>query len=391
MYYIGDEEIEALKNLFKKKKLFRYSSDHKTECDLFEEEFATHIKSSHALILSSGTNALVTAMIAAGIQPGDEVLIPTYTFVATAAAVVQVGAIPILVNIDENLSLDITEAKTKITNKTKALILVHMDGLVADVASAKKMTDETGLIFIEDVAQAIGASFENQYLGTFGLFGCFSLNENKNISCGEGGILITNKRELFEKAFCYHDTPMQFSPSKKGFLNQITPFMGASMRVSEIQGAIMRVQLGRLNKILGELRARKNIFIEHLINIKNVQLVLGYSPIGECSSSIHLQFSEPSITMSLGKILREHGFSFLPVTARPAHVSWKYTHLFGAQGHAQPSRNPFLLSESAYTYETGNYLSSVDILMRTVKMEIDSELSLEETANQAQTLARLMA
>ena len=100
MYYIGDEEIEALKNLFKKKKLFRYSSSNKTECDLFEEEFAAYIKSSHALILSSGTNALVTAMIAAGIQPGDEVLIPTYTFVATAAAVVQVGAIPILVNIN---------------------------------------------------------------------------------------------------------------------------------------------------------------------------------------------------------------------------------------------------------------------------------------------------
>lgn len=371
MYFIGDEEIEALKKLFARKKLYRYQSAYVSECDLFEKEFSEYAVIPHALLLSSGTNALVLSLLAAGIQAGDEVLIPTYTFVATAAAVVQAGAIPVMVNIDKNLSMDMTDAQKKISPKTKALILVHMDGLVANVIDAETFCAEHSLIFIEDVAQAIGASCGEKKLGTFGAFGCFSLNENKNISCGEGGILVTKQRQAYEKAFCFHDGPAQFNPNKKEFFTEVSPFMGLSMRVSEIQGAIMRVQLTRLEFILSELRKRKSVLLESLQGISEIDCITGYS-IGECASSLHLQFIDPEKGARFGKALREAGFMFIPVTSRPAHASWKWSHLLDK------------------TYPVSDYLQSVDILMRTLKMEIDIHLSIEDTQNSALKLRRIL-
>ncbi|MEQ1721789.1 MAG: aminotransferase class I/II-fold pyridoxal phosphate-dependent enzyme [Pseudobdellovibrio sp.] len=386
MYFIGDEEIEALKKLFAKKRLYRYQGAYESECDLFEKEFSAHFGLEHSLLVSSGTNALSLALLASGLQAGDEVLIPTYTFVATAAAVIHAGGIPVLVNINKNLSLDIEEARSKVSDKTKALILVHMDGLVADVKASFEFCKEHKIVFIEDAAQAIGGSFENKKLGSFGDFGCFSLNENKNISCGEGGILVTQNRESFEKAFCLHDGPAQFNPTKKDFFKEITPFMGLSTRVSEIQGAIMRVQLTRLEFILSELRARKRIMTDCLKEV----CVYGYSD-GECASSLHLQFSDLEKTMMLGKQLREQGHMFLPVTNRPAHASWKWSHLLGENSHLQQGSNPYKNTDKVYSYAAADYVQSVDILMRTLKMDIDIHLSLEGTKLKAQQILKILA
>ncbi|MBY0554091.1 aminotransferase class I/II-fold pyridoxal phosphate-dependent enzyme [bacterium] len=390
MYFIGDEEIEALKKLFERKKLYRYQSAYESECDLFEKEFSTYAGIKHSLLLSSGTNALSVALLAAGLQKGDEVLIPAYTFVATAAAVVHAGGIPVIVNINSNLSMDCADAATKISAKTKALILVHMDGLVADVDCAQKLCKERNLIFIEDVAQAIGASFKNNKLGTYGDYGCFSLNENKNISCGEGGIVITNSRSGYEKAFCLHDGPAQFNPTKKDFFKEVTPFMGLSARVSEIQGSIMRVQLTRLEFILKELRTRKNIILDTLKLLPVNYCVKGYSEQGECASSLHLQFDSPDKTMLLGKQLREQGLMFLPVTNRPAHASWKWTHLLGDKAHLQEGSNPFKNNSHSYIYMAADYVQSVDILTRTLKMDIDIHLSLEETKVKAEQIFKIL-
>lgn len=375
MYYLGDEELAALKELFSKKKLFRYSAQNPTECDLFEKEFSEHIGVSHSLLLSSGTNALVAALLAAGINPGDEVLIPTYTFVATATAVLQVGAVPVLVNVDPQLSLSVKDAITKITDKTKAIIAVHMDGLAADINGISELAKKYGLILIEDSAQALGGSYLERRLGTIGHFGCFSLNENKIISCGEGGILVTSDRALFEKAFCIHDSSAQFNPSKKDFFTQIKPFLSHSMRVSEIQGTIMRVQLSRLEKILSELRQRKSIYVEKLFGNKNAAVVLGHAAEGDCSTSLHLQFQGSDQAAKATKKFQEAGFQFLPVTARPAHASWKWSHLLG----------------KGKQYSTAFYLDSVSILTRTLKMDIPIHHTLQETEVLASQIQNIIA
>lgn len=387
MYFIGEEELEALKKVFhERKKLYRYSADNSGECDQFEREYAAHLGVNHALLLSSGTNSLFLALLAGGIQPGDEVLIPSYTFVATAAAVLQAGAIPIIVNIDSELSLDIADAARKISPKTRAMILVHMDGLCADVERCVDFCEKRNLLLVEDVAQALGANFKGRKLGSLGDFGCFSLNENKTISCGEGGILVTNDRASYEKAFCLHDAPAQFNPTKKDFFKEILPFMGFSMRVSEIQGAIMRVQLKRLEFILAELRKRKKILTEAVPLGGPFRVIKGYDRAGECGSSLHLLFDSLEDLQHYGRKSRELGFMFAPVVLRPAHVSWKWSHLFGDRAHIQPANNPYSREETAYKYPMADSLPSAEILTRVLKMDIDIHLSADQTMERAELL-----
>ena len=372
MYFIGEEEIKVLRKLFEKKQFYRYRPGEKSECDFFEEEFSKHTDSPHSLLLSSGTNALAVSLLAGGLAPGDEVLIPAYTFVATAAAVVHAGGIPVIVNIDKNLSMDFEDAVKKLTTRTKALILVHMDGLAANVLEAQSFCSRNLLLFIEDVAQAIGGQSENKKLGTFGAFGCFSLNENKNISCGEGGILIAKDRANYERAFCLHDGPAQFNPTKKDFFTQITPFLGLSMRVSEIQGAIMRVQLRRLEFILTELKKRKLLLTAAVAGFSKAEVIAGYSA-GECNSSLHLQFVDLEVAAGTVRKLREIGLPIAPVTARPAHASWKWSHLLGGN------------------YPVSDYLQSVEILTRTYKSDINIHLSMSETEELAAKIKKVLA
>lgn len=369
MHYIGEEEIQAIRNVFQKQKLFRHQGNSRGECDLFEEEFAKRFASKHALILSSGTNALVLSLLAAGLNTGDEVLVPAYTFVATASAVVQAGCIPVLVDIDLNLSMDVEDARRKVNEKTKAIILVHMDGLVANILEIEKLCREKNLIFVEDAAQSMGSSWKGQMIGTFGDYGCFSLNENKTLTCGEGGLLITNHSESFQKALCLHDGPLRFNSVRRGEFRDLQPFVGLSMRVSEIQGAIMRVQLKRLDFILQQLAERRNILMESLSSLKRVRVIEGYSK-ANCGSSFHLQFQTLEEGISICRDLQSQGHHISPVTTRPAHVSWKWSEILGKNAHIQEGLNPYLRVQKEYNYSAGNHLSSVDILSRTYKFDI---------------------
>lgn len=373
MQLLGDEEINAIENLIKnQKRLFRYQSDGPSECDLFEKEFSNFIGSPHSLLLSSGTNSLILALKAGGIQPGDEVLIPAYTFVATAVAVLQIGAIPIVVNIDSQLSLDFNEAGNLVSNKTKALILVHMDGLVANVKQAVDFCNKHKLLFVEDVAQAIGGRFENAFLGTFGKFGCYSLNENKNISCGEGGILVTNDSVLYQTAFCLHDTPVQYSPSRKIIFKDLAPLLGYSMRVSEIQGTIMRVQLKRLSSILVELKKRKDIFVNQLEGATNTRVIKGYDTLGECGSSLHLSFESEATLRTVFNKAQEKGILLFPATARPAHAVWQWSSLVTKYAEGT-------------SYSNAKYLSSVSTLTSILKLDLriqDSPAEIEQKASE---------
>jgi 8-amino-3,8-dideoxy-alpha-D-manno-octulosonate transaminase len=371
MYQFDEKEIDAVRKVFARKKLFRYQLAGPGECDLFEREFARKIGTRHSLLVTSGTNALIAALSACGIGPGDEVIIPSYTFVATATAVTAVGAIPVIANIDETLGLSPSAVEELITDRTRAIIPVHMDGLSADMRALMKIAKRKKLFVIEDAAQAIGGSFEGRRLGSWGDFGCFSLNENKNISSGEGGVVTMSNRKFFERAWCMQDASAQFSPVKNTIFRSTKPFMGLSMRVSEITGAVMRVQLKRLDGILKGLRARKGLFVERLGDQSAAQLVLGNCAKGDCASSLHLSFADPLAAAGYGRKLRAKGILFAPVTARPAHACWKWTGLLGAQAIYPGGKNPYEQTDRKYSYHSAQYLESIGILMRTLKMDID--------------------
>src|SRR5579885_1353434 len=194
MYQIDEREIAAIRRVVSKRRLFRYQSEGPGECDRFEREFAAKIGTRHSLLVTSGTNALIAALSSAGIGPGDEVIIPSYTFVATATAVTSVGAIPVIANIDETLGISPAEIRALITDRTRAIIPVHMDGLASDMREIMKLARKHKLVVIEDVAQAIGGRFEGRRVESKGDFVHFSPTENKNISCGEGGIAAVSDR-----------------------------------------------------------------------------------------------------------------------------------------------------------------------------------------------------
>ncbi len=324
MYEVGKEELSALEDLFVTKKFFRYQGPGvETQTSLFEKEFSAHIGMDHSLFVTSGTNALVLAMEAMGIGEGDEVIIPTYTFIATATAVLSVKAIPVLCATGSGLTLDPESLKTKITSRTKAIIPVHMDGLPCDMDAIMKIAKEKKLIVIEDVAQAVGGSYKGKRLGSFGDAGCFSFNVDKIISCGEGGLVSFRKEEHYKKALKLHDTPVSFGATFKEYLSDMSPAPAHSMRVSEIQSSMMRVQLRRLDSILKNLQGKKDEWR------KSVSCVESSDPAGECGTTVHLNLGDPNKAVNFSLNATKLGVIAIPLYARPAHCFWQWLSILG--------------------------------------------------------------
>jgi dTDP-4-amino-4,6-dideoxygalactose transaminase len=258
---IAAEEIEAATRVLASKNVFRYYGvgDGPHEVLDFEREFAEHMGSRHALCVNAGSSALICGLIGAGIGEGDEVIVPAYTWNATPNAVIAARATPVLAEVDDSLTLDPADVERKIGPKTKAILPVHMRGAPADMDGLTTLAKDHGLVLIEDVCQAAGASFKDRRLGTFGDAGAFSLQFNKIITTGEGGVLITDRDDLYDLAIDVHDCA--------GSLRRgagLPRFAGWNFRASELQGAIARVQLGRLDGLLERMRATQKHLAERV-------------------------------------------------------------------------------------------------------------------------------
>lgn len=372
MYYSDEAEIEAISNVLRKKKLFRYQGkDVETECSLFEKEFSNYLGTGHSVLLSSGTNALVTALAALNIKAGDEVIVPAYTFFATLAAILELGAKPVIVNVNHHLTLDLNEVKKVITPLTKAIIPVHMDGYPCDMDSLVQICQEHNLSLIEDAAQAVGGKFNNQALGTFGHAGCFSFNVDKVISCGEGGAIFIKDQELYQKSMMFHDTCNQFGPTMKESYT-ITPFIGKSMRVSEIQGAMIRVQLSRLDTIIRDLKERK-LILEKELEKYDITLVPTHDS-GDCGTTTRFYLSSPNDVKDIIIKLHQIGLRATSPILRPAHNVWQWLHLIPSD-----KRNSKI-----------NFFPTIDLLSKTVNINISLEESAEEWRTKTLALAQVL-
>ena len=234
-------EMAAALRVLVRGDLNRYLGHGISETQRFETALQDTIGVKHALAVNSGTSALICALVGAGIGPGDEVLVPAYTWVSTAAAPLAVGAIPVLVDIDESLSIDPIDVKRKITPRTKAIIPVHMRNLVVDMDSIMQIARDHDLVVIEDACQAIGVIYRGRRVGSIGHVGAFSFNQHKNIRSGEGGALLTNDSRIFARAGMYHDVG---SYSREGRFEFDEPlFVGLNFRIPELLAAILNPQL----------------------------------------------------------------------------------------------------------------------------------------------------
>jgi 8-amino-3,8-dideoxy-alpha-D-manno-octulosonate transaminase len=249
---VGKEELEALARVIESKNLFRYYGvgEGPDEVLSFEREFAEHMGSKHALCVNAGSSALICALIGAGVGEGDEVIVPAYTWNATPNAVLATRALPVLAEVDESLTLDPADVERRISPRTRAILPVHMRGAPAAMEELGAIAKEHDLALIEDVCQAAGATYRGRRLGTFGDAGAFSLQFNKIITTGEGGVLITDREDLLDIALDVHDCA---NSVRRGV--GLPKFAGYNFRASELTGAMARVQLGRLDGLLERMRA----------------------------------------------------------------------------------------------------------------------------------------
>jgi 8-amino-3,8-dideoxy-alpha-D-manno-octulosonate transaminase len=249
---VGDEEFAALRRVIESKNLFRYYGvgDGPDEVASFEGEFASHLGAKHALMVNAGSSALICALIGAGVGEGDEVIVPAYTWNATPNAVLATRAVPVLAEVDQSLTLDPEDVERRITPRTRAILPVHMRGAPAAMDALASIAERHGLVLIEDVCQSAGASFRGQRLGTFGDAGAFSLQFNKIITTGEGGVLITDRDDLLDLALDVHDCA---NSVRRGV--GLPKYPGFNFRASELMGAVARVQLTRLDGLLERMRA----------------------------------------------------------------------------------------------------------------------------------------
>jgi len=258
-YVVDNEERDEVLEVLQSGYLSRYGEDSnksfKQKVYTFEREFSQKIGVAYAVAVSSGTGALIAALRALGIGRGDEVLVPGYTFIASISSILEVGATPVLTEIDESLTMDVQDTESKIAGKTKAIIPVHMLGNPADMDKVLALAKKRGIAVIEDCCQAVGGSYKGRRLGSLGDIGTFSFNIFKVINSGDGGIVTTNSRTLYEKAFGYHD--QGHMPLRKGVEIGKRSMIGVNLRMNELTGAFLRAQLRKLDTILVRLRESK--------------------------------------------------------------------------------------------------------------------------------------
>ena len=253
---IDDAEEAAVLEVLRRKRLFRYGGPGEaiSVVSELEEVFAAKKNVKYTQAVTSGTAALICSLRALGIGPGDEVIVPAYTWVASATAVLASGAVPIVAEVDETLLLDPVDFEAKITPYTKAVIIVHMRGAPAPMDKLLPIAQKHGLKVVEDCAQANGATYQGQEVGTFGDAGAFSLQFNKIITSGEGGMVATNDKRIWERVAMFHD-----AGAISGRHNIEELLWGVNFRMPEVLGAIALAQLHKLDGLLSAMRARKQM------------------------------------------------------------------------------------------------------------------------------------
>ncbi len=248
----GEQEKKEVQDVLDSGVLMRYGfdgmrNDHWKAKEL-EAAITARMQTKHAQLVSSGTAALTIALASAGIGAGDEVIIPTFTFVASFEAILAIGAVPILVDVDDTLTLDPLAVAQAITKNTKVVMPVHMCGSMANLRALKTLCDTHGLLLLEDACQAIGGSYESKPLGSYGDLGCFSFDYVKTITCGEGGALITNNGKYYKNADHYSDHGHDHLGKDRGAESH--PFLGYNYRISELNAAVGLAQFRRLDDFL---------------------------------------------------------------------------------------------------------------------------------------------
>lgn len=270
--FFGEEERNEVNQVLETGILMRYGFDAQRKgiwkAKELEQALCDKLSVQYAQLTSSGTSALTTAMAALGLGAGDEIIMPAFTFVASFESVFSVGATPVLVDIDDTLTLDPKAVEAAITPKTKAIMPVHMCGSMADLDALKAICEKHKLILLEDACQSFGGTYKGKALGTIGDAGTFSFDFVKTITCAEGGGIVTNNKEVYIKSDAFSDHGHDHLGADRGA--DLHPYIGYNYRISELHAAVGLAQLRKLDQFLAIQRSTKKIFKNALATIPEV-------------------------------------------------------------------------------------------------------------------------
>jgi dTDP-4-amino-4,6-dideoxygalactose transaminase len=303
---------------------YRFGQDAVSKTMLFERQMAELLGSRHVLALNSCTSGLLVGLLALGVGPGDEVIVPGYTFIASIAAVMFTGARPVLAEIDESLTLNPADVAAKITEHTKAIMPVHMIGAPANLNALSAIAEQATCAMLEDCAQACGGSYRGRRLGTIGDIGAFSLNTGKVITAGDGGLLTTNSTALYRQAFAAHDHG--FAPDRAGLIEE-GPRIGLNLRLHELAAAIGLAQSRKLDAILQRCRANKAAVRGALQGLPGVRERMIHDE-DECGTAHVLIFDNPTHAAATAEALG----------GKPLSASSKHNYARMGQLHGEFSR-----------------------------------------------------
>lgn len=307
---LGQAEADAVAAVVAGRSLFRYKGGQAegTVAD-FERAACDSLGCAYAVAVANGTAALRCALAALGVGPGDEVVVPAFTFIATVNAVVAAGAVPVFAEVDDTLGLDPADLERHLGERTAAVIVVHLENAAADLDALLPIAARHGVPVIEDTAQAFGATYQGRALGTFSALGAFSLQQDKNITAGEGGLVASDDEGLYLRATRYSDQGGQFVTSYMSERGDdlSEPFAGENLRMGELAGAVAGVQLGRLPEVLGRMRGNKAHILELAGDAPGLVRRRLPDPDGDGGSSITWFLRDAPTAKQFAALLREEG------------------------------------------------------------------------------------
>ena len=293
-HWIGAEEEELVGRVVRAQSPFRYyGADLQRMVDSLEAEWAARLGRRHALAVNCGTQALHICLAAMGVGPGDEVLVPGYMWVSCLSAVVRLGAIPRLVDIDETFCMALDDLEAKLNERSKAILYVNMSGAPGRIDEIARIARARGVKLLEDCAQAAGASLRGKACGTFGDMAIFSFQQNKNMTSGEGGLIVCDDDHLYKRAFAIHD--LGYARTEAGRLDpqdEAYQLWGVGARMSELSGAMALAQLRKLDRITGAMRAAKWRIRERLAALPGLTLRTVLDPEGDSGPFILMLFPD---------------------------------------------------------------------------------------------------
>lgn len=326
---LGREEEKQILDVLSRGVLFRYEF-HKERRGVykvrqFEQKFAASHGAKYGLAVSSGSAALKVALASLGVGPGDEVVVPGFTFVASWEAVLDAGATPVFAEIDDTLNLDPKLLEKVIGRRTRAVICVHMLGAPARIDRIARLCRQKGVALIEDTAQAAGGAFKGKGLGTFGACGTFSFDSVKTVTTGEGGLVITNDHDLYVTASEYHDHGHDHAPVGRG--NEGRRFLGFNFRMMELQGALGLAQLKKLPRMIKIQRQNKAVLREGLTGIKGLRFRRVPDTAGDTATFLSWFMPDADKAAAFNQALAKRGAGAIPWGMNTWHNYRHWEHL----------------------------------------------------------------